>query len=140
MNAATGGDGPGEFDVWLRGLSEVNPPDVAFVIVSSPFNDGTRSSSDATPSLPGPLWEDCRRNAAGVRGPGRDSKRFPDSGGWGDAQFLNDAASAQSAPRGTDSSFGTKVCYQRNTIVKAKDHIFTGYPQGTGIAAAPAFQ
>jgi hypothetical protein len=58
----------------------------------------------------------------------KDSKRFPDSSGWGYAQFLYDAPSDKFTPYGTDSSFGTKICYQCHTAVSAKDYIFTGYP------------
>jgi hypothetical protein len=58
----------------------------------------------------------------------KDSKRFPDTSGWGYAQFLYDAASDTFKPFGNDSSFG-KVCYQCHTIVKEKDYIFTAYPK-----------
>jgi hypothetical protein len=57
----------------------------------------------------------------------KDSKRFPDTSGWGYAQFLYDPASATFKPYGSDSSFGKKVCYQCHTRVKAKDYIFTAY-------------
>ena len=58
----------------------------------------------------------------------KDSRRFPDTGGWGYAQFLYDPASHTFKPYGTDSSFGKKVCYQCHTAVAAKDYIFTNYP------------
>lgn len=57
----------------------------------------------------------------------KDTKRFPETSGWGYARFLYDAASDTFKPYGSDSSFG-KECYQCHTIVKAKDFIFTGYP------------
>ena len=57
----------------------------------------------------------------------KDSKRFPDSSGWGYAQFDYDAASASFKPFGEDSSFANK-CYKCHTIVKATDYIFTAYP------------
>ena len=57
----------------------------------------------------------------------KDSKRFPETSGWGYARFLYDAASATFKPYGSDSSFG-KECYQCHTLVKEKDYIFTGYP------------
>jgi hypothetical protein len=41
----------------------------------------------------------------------KDSKRFPESSGWGYAQFLYDAASDTFTPYGSDSSFGKQVCY-----------------------------
>lgn len=57
----------------------------------------------------------------------KDSKRFPETSGWGYAQFLYDAASGTFKPYGSDSSFGN-VCYKCHTIVKTKDYIFTAYP------------
>jgi hypothetical protein len=59
----------------------------------------------------------------------KDSKRFPDTNGWGYAQFMYDAASDTFKPYGSNSSFGKTVCQQCHTLVKAKDFIFTGYPR-----------
>jgi len=53
----------------------------------------------------------------------RDSKRFPDTGGWGYAQFNHDAASDTFTPEGS----GTDCGYACHTIVTAKDYIFTAY-------------
>jgi len=58
----------------------------------------------------------------------KDSKRFPETSGWGYARFLYDAASDTFKPYGSDSSFG-KECYQCHMLVKDKDFIFTGYPR-----------
>jgi len=58
----------------------------------------------------------------------KDSKRFPDSSGWGYAQFDYDSASRTFKPFGTDSSFANK-CYKCHTIVKATDYIFTRYAE-----------
>ena len=58
----------------------------------------------------------------------KDSKRFPDSNGWGYAQFNYDPASGTFKPFGDDSSFATK-CYKCHTIVKEKDYIFTAYAE-----------
>jgi hypothetical protein len=55
----------------------------------------------------------------------RDSKRFPDSGGWGYAQFNYDAAADAFTPEGSGSNCG----YSCHTIVAAKDYIFTAYPK-----------
>lgn len=55
----------------------------------------------------------------------RDSKKFRDSGGWGYAQFQNDAASDTLKPFGNDAACG----YACHTAVKAKDYIFTAYPR-----------
>ena len=61
----------------------------------------------------------------------KDSKRFADSGGWGWAAFLYDAASdkftpattAAMPPQGNDAKCGL-ACH---TIVKNKDYVFTEY-------------
>jgi hypothetical protein len=58
----------------------------------------------------------------------KDTRRFPDSSGWGYAQFNYDATSGTFKPFGNDSSFAT-TCYKCHTIVKATDYIFTGYPE-----------
>ena len=63
----------------------------------------------------------------------RDSKKFPDSGGWGWAQFKYDAASdtftpytlADDPPQGNDAKCG----FACHTIAKAKDYVFTAYPK-----------
>ena len=54
----------------------------------------------------------------------KDSKRFPDTSGWGYAQFLYDAASDTFKPSGSGASCG----YACHTAVAAKDYIFTAYP------------
>lgn len=59
----------------------------------------------------------------------KDSKRFPETSGWGYAQFLYDPATRTFKPYGSDSSFGKKVCYQCHTKVAATDYIFTRYPE-----------
>ena len=53
----------------------------------------------------------------------KDSKRFPDTGGWGYAQFNYDVASDQFTPLGTGSNCGA-ACH---TLVQAKDFVFTSY-------------
>jgi hypothetical protein len=55
-------------------------------------------------------------------------KRFPQSSGWGYAQFLYDAQSDAFAPYGKDSSFN-QFCCACHTAVKAKNYIFTAYPK-----------
>jgi hypothetical protein len=55
----------------------------------------------------------------------KDTKRFPNSGGWGYAQFQYDAAADTFTPVGTDAACG-HACH---TAVKAKDYIFTAYPR-----------
>ncbi|HYO80466.1 MAG TPA: cytochrome P460 family protein [Bryobacteraceae bacterium] len=58
----------------------------------------------------------------------KDAKRFPDTDGWGYAQWLYDAASKTFKPEYSNSSFGKAVCHQCHTVVKAKDFVFTAYP------------
>src|SRR5262245_45467372 len=53
----------------------------------------------------------------------KDSKRFPNSGGWGYALFNYDAASDTFAPDASPDDCG-HACH---TIVKAKDYIFHPY-------------
>src|SRR5262245_2901704 len=53
----------------------------------------------------------------------KDSKRFPDTGGWGYAQFNYDAASDTFTPDGSGADCG-HACH---TIVKARDYVFTAY-------------
>jgi Cytochrome P460 len=59
----------------------------------------------------------------------KDSKRFPDTSGWGYAQFDYDAKSGTFTAYGKDASFGKTYCYDMcHTKVKATDYIFTAYP------------
>ena len=58
----------------------------------------------------------------------KDTKRFPDTSGWGYARFVYDAKTAAFTPYGKDTAFAQE-CYQCHTIVKTKDFIFTRYPQ-----------
>lgn len=55
----------------------------------------------------------------------RDSRRFPNTGGWGYAQFDYNPASDSFTPAGSGSDCG----YACHTIVAAKDYIFTAYPK-----------
>jgi hypothetical protein len=63
----------------------------------------------------------------------KDSKRFPDTGGWGYAAFDYDAASdtftpatlADHPPQANDAKCG----FACHTIVAKKDYIFTAYPK-----------
>jgi Cytochrome P460 len=61
----------------------------------------------------------------------KDSKRFPDSGGWGYAEFEYDAATDtfrpgtldDKPPQGNDARCGA-ACH---TVAKARDYVFTEY-------------
>ena len=59
----------------------------------------------------------------------KDSKRFPDTSGWGYAQFLYDAKSKSFKSFGATKSFGKDVCYSCHTAVAKKDYIFTAYSE-----------
>src|SRR4051812_29175786 len=54
----------------------------------------------------------------------KDSKRFPDTNGWGYAVFLYDAKSATFT---ADASSPVNCGYACHTIVKEKDYIFHSY-------------
>jgi hypothetical protein len=58
----------------------------------------------------------------------KDSKRFPETNGWGYAEFTYDAASAAFKPVGENAAFAKSLCHQCHIAVKAKDYIFTAYP------------
>ena len=58
----------------------------------------------------------------------RDSKRFGDSGNWGYAQFDYDAASDTFTPNTSVQGNDAKCGVACHTIVKAKDYVFTAYP------------
>ena len=63
----------------------------------------------------------------------KDSKRFPDTHGWGYAMFVYDTASGTFAPAtkaskppvNNDAKCGT-ACHE---LAKSKDYILTGYPK-----------
>lgn len=58
----------------------------------------------------------------------KDSRRFPETSGWGYAQFTYQPASNSFTPYGADASFGKTVCYPCHTKVAARDFIFTSFP------------
>src|SRR3984885_6272744 len=88
-------------------------------ITDAPFSAGTPDT------VPGALKE--------LEFIEKDTKRFPDTHGWGYAAFKYDAAtdnltpvtSADQPPQGNDARCGA-ACH---TIAAAKDFIFTAYPK-----------
>jgi len=92
-----------------------------------PFPDGSKMAKihwkpeksaeapDPTTAVPGTLLN--------VDFMERDSKRFPDTGGWGYAQCAYAPASDTFTPEGS----GTNCGYACHTIVAAKDYVFTAY-------------
>ncbi len=74
---------------------------------------------NATPygvTVPGPLSE--------VSFMVKDSKRFPDTNGWGWATFRHDTASDTFKPFGDSAAFA-KTCQECHTLVKVRDFVFT---------------
>ena len=58
----------------------------------------------------------------------KDSKRFPDTDGWGYAEFLYDAASDTFTPPGNGPAFAKTACHQCHTTgAKTRDFVFTSY-------------
>ena len=64
---------------------------------------------------------------AGVGFIAKDSKRFPDTGGWGYAQFNYDPASDTFTPNTSLQGNDAKCGYACHSIVAAKDYVFTAY-------------
>ena len=58
----------------------------------------------------------------------KDSKRFPDTNGWGYATFTYDAASDTFKAFGDSPAFAN-TCHACHTIVRARDFVFTNYPK-----------
>ena len=57
----------------------------------------------------------------------KDAKRFPETDGWGYAQFDYNAASNTFKARGNGPGFAKAACHQCHTKVKDRDFVFTGY-------------
>ena len=57
----------------------------------------------------------------------KDSKRFPDSGGWGYAQFSYDSTSDTFAPDPNYIGDAAACGFACHMIVAAKDYVFTEY-------------
>jgi hypothetical protein len=57
----------------------------------------------------------------------KDSGRFPDSGGWGWAQFDYDPATDTFAPDTDLQESDAKCGFACHSIVEAKDYVFTAY-------------
>jgi hypothetical protein len=91
-----------------------------------PFPDGAKIAkihwkAKKSAEAPAPTWvPDTLDNVDFIE---KDSKRFPNTSGWGFAQFNYDPASDTFAPDGTGADCG----YACHTIVPTKDYIFTAY-------------
>jgi hypothetical protein len=58
----------------------------------------------------------------------KDSKRFASTDGWGYATFKYDAGSGDWKPFGDGPEFAN-TCHACHTVVKARDFVFTEFPQ-----------
>ena len=93
-----------------------------------PFPDGSKIAKiqwNPKKSAEAPFSVDVPETLKDVAFIEKDSKRFPDSGGWGYAMFNYDTASDTFTPDGS----GTNCGYACHTIVAAKDYIFHPYQQ-----------
>jgi len=57
----------------------------------------------------------------------KDSHKYPETHGWGYAQFLYDPATGRFTPQHQDPSFAKARCHTCHLAVAAKDYIFTDY-------------
>jgi hypothetical protein len=57
----------------------------------------------------------------------KDAKRFPETDGWGYAQFDYNTASGTFKARGNGPGFAKAACHQCHTKAKERDFVFTGY-------------
>ena len=95
------------------------------------FPDGSKTAKiEWNPSQNGesPFSVKVPDTLAGIGFMVKDSRRFPDSGGWGYAQFSYDPASDAFTP--DEKYVGDAKCGAAcHTIVQAKDYVFTAYPR-----------
>ena len=77
-----------------------------------------------SPFLPGAMAPDTLRKVQFML---KDSKRFPDTDGWGYADFAYDAASGTFKPVGNGPGFARAACHQCHTRVRARDFVFTDF-------------
>lgn len=94
-----------------------------------PFPDGSTIvkigwAQKQSPAFPVALEPDALKRVEFII---KDSKRFPDTSGWGYARFVYDAKADTYTPYGKDAAF-VRECHQCHTLVKQKDFIFTNYP------------
>ena len=93
-----------------------------------PFPDGAKMAKihwKAVPSAEAPAPTTVPGTLKDVDFMVKDSRRFPENGGWGYAQFNYDAAADRFMPEGTGANCGA-ACH---TLVQAKDYVFTAYPK-----------
>lgn len=81
-------------------------------------------STKANPYLPGAMAPDALRKVQFML---KDSRRFPETDGWGYADFMYDPASATFKAAGNGAGFAKAACHQCHTQVRARDFVFTDY-------------
>ena len=95
------------------------------------FPDGAKAAKiewNPRENTESPFFVKVPDTLAGIGFMVKDSKRFPDSGGWGYAQFSYDPASEAFTP--DEKYVGDAKCGATcHTIVQAKDYVFTAYPR-----------
>ena len=107
------------------------------------YNDGIPANGKPVPdgaAMAKVEWAKIRNPASpyGVTVPGpqrevsfmvKDSKRFPDTNGWGYATFQRDESSHTFKPSTTNPAFG-RTCHQCHTAgAKARDFVYTSYAE-----------
>jgi len=95
-----------------------------------PFPDGSKIvkiaySSRQSPDAPFSVKVPDKLSGIGLMV--KDSTRFPDTGGWGYAQFDHDPASDRFTPNTSLQENDAKCGAACHTIAKAKDYVFTVY-------------
>src|SRR3954454_12148445 len=94
-----------------------------------PFPDGSKIAKiewKPKPNAESPFAVNVPDTLAGIGFIEKDSKRFPDTSGWGYAQFSYDPATDTYAP--DPAHVGDAKCgYVCHVAVEAKDYIFTSY-------------
>lgn len=113
----------------LGNRAMVNAFESGFPANGKPVPDGAtmvKIEWSKTPHAASPSAVNVPGNLKSVAFMMKDARRFPDTNGWGYAQFLYDPSSDTFKPFGNDGSFA-KTCHQCHTRVKARDFVFTSY-------------
>jgi hypothetical protein len=95
-----------------------------------PFPDGSRIAKiewKPKKNAEAPFAVNVPDTLAGVGFIEKDSKRFPDTGKWGYAQFDYDPASDTFRPNTSAQGSDAKCGAACHTIAAAKDYVFTAY-------------
>jgi Cytochrome P460 len=95
-----------------------------------PFPDGSKIMKilwNSKQSAEAPEPTGVPDTLAGIGCMVKDSKRFPDTGGWGWAQFDYDPASDTFTPNTSLQENDAKCGFECHTIAEAKNYVFTEY-------------